>query len=213
MPAPESGLAAARGLLTDYGGVMTNPLGPAMAAFCRSRGLPDDALAELARPESSFRAELDAYERGEYDDSVFLPRFAQALGLPGEAMDGFLDDVRPDDRMFAAVAALRSHGVRVGLLSNSWGMSGYPRELLTDAFDGVVISAEVGMRKPEPQIYRHAAEVIGVAPSSCVFVDDSRDQLEAATQVGMTAIHHVDQVRTLRELERLFGVELGDEAT
>jgi epoxide hydrolase-like predicted phosphatase len=213
MPAPESRPAALRGLLTDYGGVMTNPLGPAMAAFCRSKGLPDDALVVLARPESPFRGELDAYERGEYDDSVFLPRFAQALGLPGHAMDGFLDDVRPDDRMFAAVAALRNHGVRVGLLSNSWGMSGYPRERLTDAFDGVVISGEVGMRKPEPQIYRHAAGVIGVDPGHCVFVDDTEAQLEAAAQAGMTVIHHVDPVRTLRELERLFGVDLGDGAT
>src|SRR5436305_929558 len=128
MPAPESGSATVRGLLTDYGGVMTNPLGPVMATFCRSKGLPDDALVALAGLESVFRAELDAYERGEYDDSVFLPRFAEALGVSGHDMDGFLDDVRPDERMFAAVAALRSHGVRVGLLSNSWGMSGYPRE-------------------------------------------------------------------------------------
>src|SRR5690349_20487327 len=104
MPVRESGSAGLRGLLTDYGGVMTNPLGPVMAAFCRSRGLPDDALVALARAESAFRAELDAYERGEYDDSVFLPRFARALGLSGNAMNGFLDDVQPDDRMFAAVA-------------------------------------------------------------------------------------------------------------
>jgi epoxide hydrolase-like predicted phosphatase len=191
---------------------MTNPLGPVMAAFCRSKGLPDDALVAIARPESVFRAELDAYERGEYDDSVFLPRFAQALGLSGHDLDGFLDDVRPDDRMFAAVAALRNHGVRVGLLSNSWGMSGYPRERLTNAFDGVVISAEVGMRKPEPRIYRYAAEVIGVAPSHCVFMDDTEAQLGAAAQVGMTVIHHQDAARSLRQLERLFGVDLGNDA-
>jgi epoxide hydrolase-like predicted phosphatase len=213
MPVPESGSAGLRGLLTDYGGVMTNPLGPVMAAFCRSMGLPDDALVALARPESTFRAELDAYERGEYDDSVFLPKFARAIGVSRHDMDGFLDDVQPDDRMFAAVAALRNHGVRVGLLSNSWGMSGYPRELLTDTFDGVVISGEVGMRKPEPQIYRYAAQVIGVAPNSCLFVDDTEAQLEAAAQVGMTVIHHQDPARTLWELERLFGVDLGDEAT
>jgi putative hydrolase of the HAD superfamily len=209
MSARNGGHDGVAGLLIDYGGVLTNAVGPVMAAFCRAKDLPEDALAALQRPESAFRPELEAYERGEYEDAEFLPRFAAALGLSPHDLDDLLVDVRPDDRMFRAVAALRNRGIRAGLLSNSWGMSAYPRELLARAFDGIVISGEVGMRKPEPRIYRHAADVIGVKPSHCVFVDDTAGHITVAVDVGMTVIHHRDPAQTLRELERLFGVDLG----
>jgi epoxide hydrolase-like predicted phosphatase len=198
-----------QGLLIDYGGVLTNAIGPVMAAFCRSMGLPDDALARLQRPESSFRPKLEAYERGEYEDADFLPVFAAELGVAARDLDGFLSDDRPDDRMFEALAALRDHGVRVGLLSNSWGMSDYPLALIADTVDGVVISGQVGMRKPEPSIYRHAAELIGVEPRRCVFVDDTAGHVAVAARLDMTVIHHEGAMQTLRELGRLFNVELG----
>ena len=197
-----------QGLLIDYGGVLTNAIGPVMEAFCRSKGLPEDALAVLAGAGSAFRPELDAYERGEHEDTEFRPMFAAALGLAAQDLEGFLRDLRPDDRMFAAVAVLRDHGVRVGLLSNSWGMSDYPLAMITDTFDGVVISGQVGMRKPEPSIYRLAAETIGVEPRRCVFVDDTTGNVAVAATLGMTVIHHKRAEQTLRELERLFGVEL-----
>jgi putative hydrolase of the HAD superfamily len=196
------------GLLIDYGGVLTNPVGPVMVDFCRSKGLRDDALIALQRPGSSFRPELEAYERGEYPDEEFLPRFAAALGLTLRDMDDFLGDVRPDARMFRALEDLRDHGVPVGLLSNSWAMSAYPMELLTESFDTLVISAQAGMRKPEPRIFRHAAEQLGVAAADCVFVDDTKAHVAAAAEVGMTAIHHHDPDRTLSELGRLFGLDL-----
>jgi epoxide hydrolase-like predicted phosphatase len=209
MSAPTGVSDGLHGLLIDYGGVLTNAIGPVMTAFCRSVGLPEDALAAVARPESAFRPKLDAYERGEYEDAEFLPMFAAALGLAARDLDAFLSDLRPDDRMFGAVAALRDHGVRVGLLSNSWGMSDYPLALLDDAFDGVVISGQVGMRKPEPSIYRHAAELIGVEPSDCVFVDDTEGNVAVAAGLGMTVIHHEYAQQTLRELQLVFEVDLG----
>jgi putative hydrolase of the HAD superfamily len=196
------------GLLIDYGGVLTNPLGPVMTRFCRAHGLPDDAMVALQGPDSAFRGELEAYERGEYDDAQFLPRFAAALGLPLAAMDAFLTDVQPDVRMFAAVRTIRAHGIRTGLLSNSWGTGVYPRELLAAAFDEVVISGEVGMRKPEPRIYVHAARVLGLAPERCAFVDDTAGHLAAAAASGMAVVHHQEPDQTLRELEALFGVAL-----
>jgi putative hydrolase of the HAD superfamily len=202
--------AGVRALLIDYGGVLTNPVRPVMAAFCRSRGLPDDALIALQRPESAFRPELEAFERGEYDDAEFLPRFAAALKLEPEHLDNFLADIQPDERMFQAVAKLRDQGVRVGLLSNSWVMSDYPRERLARSFDALVISGEVGMRKPEPRIYLHAAQVIGAEPRECVFVDDTEGHVAVADEVGMATILHEHASTTLRELERLFGVTLGD---
>jgi epoxide hydrolase-like predicted phosphatase len=201
-----------QGLLIDYGGVLTGPIRPVMTAFCRAKGLPEDALATIQRRESPFRAELEAYERGEYGEEEFLPRFAEALGLPGETLGDFFADLRPDETMFRAVAAIRNRGVPVGLLSNSWGPRGYPRDRLGEAFDVVVISGEVGMRKPEPGIYRHAAKLLGVEPCRCVFVDDTKDHLAGAAQQGMTVIHHQTTAQTLQKLEQLFGVELNGSA-
>jgi putative hydrolase of the HAD superfamily len=135
------------------------------------------------------------------------------MGLEAEDMDGFLADVQPDERMFGAVTTLRGAGVRVALLSNSWAKSDYPRERLADAFDGVVISGEVGMRKPEPRIYLHAAQVIGVGPRDCVFVDDTKSHVAVAADLGMTIVLHEDAAQTLRELERLFKLDLGSDKT
>jgi putative hydrolase of the HAD superfamily len=200
--------AEARGLLVDYGGVLTGPIDVALTNFCRGHGLADDAFATLYAPDCAFREEIEAYERGRYDDEAFLPRFAAALGVDPVVMKGFLAGVRPDARMFRALASIRAQGVRVGLLSNSWGMSAYPADLFAGAFDAVVISGLVGMRKPEPAIYRHAADRIGLEPEACVFVDDSAANLAPAVAVGMTVVHHQDAVATLRALEQRFGIPI-----
>jgi epoxide hydrolase-like predicted phosphatase len=110
--------------------------------------------------------------------------------------------------MLAAVRAARAAGIRTGLVSNSWGTRRYDRALLAELFDGVVISGEVGMRKPAPAIYALGAERAGVAPETCVFVDDLPFNLPPAEALGMATVHHLDTAETVRELERLLGVEL-----
>ena len=54
----------------------------------------------------------------------------------------------------------------------------------------VVISAEVGMRKPEERIFRHAAELLGLAPEECVFIDDIEANIAAAEAIGLVGVHH-----------------------
>jgi putative hydrolase of the HAD superfamily len=123
-------------------------------------------------------------------------------------MDEMLVDLAPDQRMFAVVGQVRDQGVRTCLLSNSWGLALYPREMLAGVFDAIVISAEVGMRKPDVDIFLHAAERIDVEPVSCVFVDDTPENFAGAELAGITVIHHADPDTTRRELERLLRVEL-----
>ena len=87
-------------------------------------------------------------------------------------------------RMFAASAlqtamldlirSLRRAGLRTALLSNSWGNDDYPRHLFPELFDVVVISSEVGMRKPEERIFRHAAALLGLAPQDACSSTTSR---------------------------------------
>lgn len=71
-----------------------------------------------------------------------------------------------------------------------------------------MISGEVGVHKPQPEIFRLGAERIGLPPEDCVFVDDLRENCEGAEAVGMAAILHRGADRTLPELERLLGIEL-----
>jgi putative hydrolase of the HAD superfamily len=93
--------------------------------------------------------------------------------------------------------------VRTGLVSNSWGTTRYPRELIAELFDGVVISGEEGFRKPDPRMYELGARRIGAGPGDCVFVDDLAFNLEPARELGMAVVHHTTAERTLAELHRL----------
>jgi putative hydrolase of the HAD superfamily len=68
----------------------------------------------------------------------------------------------------------------------------------------VVISAEVGMRKPEPRIFYHAAELLNTSPDQCVFVDDLETNVKAAVSLGMTGVLHTDPASTAQRLTELF---------
>ena len=109
--------------------------------------------------------------------------------------------------MFDVVRRARRHGIRTGLLSNSWG-NAYPRHEWDGLFDAVVISGEVGMRKPEPGIYRHTADLLGVEAVRCVFVDDLSPNVSGAANVGMVGVRHIAPEQTIDELEALFGLAL-----
>ena len=123
-------------------------------------------------------------------------------------VDRLFAGVIPDEPMIEAVRSAHRKRVPTGLISNSWGGTTYDTSLIEELFDGVVISGEVGLHKPEPEIFRLGAERIGVSPERCVFVDDLRENCEGAEAVGMTAILHRGAEGTVPELERLLGVGL-----
>ncbi len=99
--------------------------------------------------------------------------------------------------------------MRTALLSNSWGVTAYPSHLFPDLFDAVIISAEVGMRKPEERIFRHAAQLLGLAPHECAFVDDIEANVLAAEALGMTGVWHTDPAETVARLGALVGLPTG----
>ena len=118
--------------------------------------------------------------------------------------------------MIDAVRRVRAAGIATGLISNSWGTRRYDRALLAELFDGVVISGEVGMRKPTPEIYaaRRRADRARAgrrACSSTTFPSTSRRPPSSGWRLSTT----VGYEQTIAELERLFGVEPGsiDELT
>jgi putative hydrolase of the HAD superfamily len=198
------------GLLIDFGGVMTSNVFDSFAAFCRDEGLPPDTVRDLFRQDRRAREALGDLETGRATDVEFEARFAALLGVePAEGLIARLfARMAPDERMFEGVAAARRAGIRTGLVSNSWGEEGYDRTRFAELFDAVVISGEIGIRKPAPEIYALAAERLGRAPERCVFVDDLAGNLKPAREIGMATVLHRDAETTLAELEQHLGVSL-----
>lgn len=203
-----------RGLLVDYGGVLTTPLEETIAHWAQADGVDRVEFAALMRrwaDSSANGSPVHDLETGRLSVEEFEHQLAAALrrgdgavvpaaGLLQRMLGGF----RPEATMAAAVATARAGGIRTALLSNSWGLN-YPREGWDRLFDAVVISGEVGLRKPDPAIYLYAAEQLGLSPDECVFVDDLVPNVRGAAQVGMVGVHHTDVDATLAELEILFG--------
>jgi putative hydrolase of the HAD superfamily len=201
--------AALRGLLIDWGGVMTSNMFETFSGFCTREGLSPDVVAKQFRSDPASRELLVGLETGVLPEEQFEVEFAAILGVPAsELIDRMFADGRLDEPMIDAVRNARRAGIKTCLLSNSWGTRRYDRALLAELFDGIVISGEVGIRKPTPEIYELAAERIGLEPRQCVFVDDLRFNLDPAAALGMTTILHRDSEQTIAELERLFGVDL-----
>jgi putative hydrolase of the HAD superfamily len=192
-------------VLLDWGGVMTGDIFGSFAAYCEGAGLERDALADLFRHDRDARTLLIDFECGRIEDDAFAQRLAGALGLGSHEglVEGLMAGATTDDAMVAGVRALSEHGVPTCLVSNSWGSRSYPRELLDELFDALVISGEEGFRKPDPRMYELGARRLGVPPERCVFVDDLAFNLEPARELGMATVHHTSAQETLAELDRL----------
>jgi 2-haloacid dehalogenase len=104
------------------------------------------------------------------------------------------------------LAELRAAGVRLLALSN-WSAEMFPVALerfdFLAWFEGIVISGEVGVNKPERRIFQHLAERFGVEPEAAVFVDDSAANIDAATDLGFRAIQFTDATALRQALVQL----------
>jgi putative hydrolase of the HAD superfamily len=198
-----------RALIVDFGGVLTTSIWPAFAQFCEAASLPPDSVLELFRSDPEALSLLRKLETGELEPEEFEPPFGALLGVT--ETDGLIErlfaGLQPDETMIGAVRAARDAGVRTGLITNSWGLGIYERAP-TDLFDASVISGEVGLHKPQPEIFLLACERLAVEPGESVFVDDLRENCAGAEAVGMTTVLHRDSAQTVSRLEELLGVAL-----
>ena len=182
-------------------------VGPWLTEAYAADGANGDAAGDGGRPVNP----VHALERGECTVADFERMLAGLLvttnGGPVLAeglLTRMLSAGTPLPAMYQLLRDLRGRGVRTALLSNSWGPTGYPRHDFPELFDAVVISGEVGMRKPEPRIFRHAAGLLDLEPEHCVFVDDVEANVKAAIGCGMTGVHHTDPALTQQRLTELF---------
>src|SRR5437763_15276446 len=130
-----------RGLLVDYGGVLTSNLFDSFRSFCQLEGLEADTVMRRFREDRECRALLIDLETGKLTEEDFEPQFAAVLGVEAsELIDRLFAGSEPDEEMRGAVLRARAEGIRTGLISNSWGTRRYDRSRLAELFDGVGIS-------------------------------------------------------------------------
>jgi putative hydrolase of the HAD superfamily len=206
----ESHLPTHRGLLLDWGGVMTTNLFTSFGAFCAREGLAADVIGQAFRTDRAARDALIAYEEGRMEDDAFALALAAALGLPPERAEGLIDDLMSgatlEGDMVDMVRRVRAAGIRTGMVSNSWGADRYPADVVAELFDATVISGIEGFRKPDPRMYELGAERIGVPARECVFVDDLPFNLKPAAELGMATVLHQDPAATVGRVEVLLGL-------
>jgi epoxide hydrolase-like predicted phosphatase len=208
-----------KGLIVDWGGVLTGSIYDPFEEWAKADGIDyphyKRVLAELlGHPIAGQSNPIHALERGELTNTDFEILLARRLRRSdGSPIDheGMLErmfaQLQHAPEMNALVHRAHGRGIQTALLSNSWGNE-YPRQLWSDMFDAVLISGEVGLRKPEPEIYLLAARQLGVSPEECVFVDDLAINIRGAVAVGMVGVHHKSYESTLLELESILGVSL-----
>jgi putative hydrolase of the HAD superfamily len=190
-------------LLVDFGGVLTTDVFASFERFCVAEGLPGSTVREHFRGGEGLEL-LAGLEDGTLPEQEFERRFGQLLDVESAGLiERLMGESTLDEAMLDAVRGARRQGVRTGLISNSWGVDRYDRGLLEELFDGVVISAEVGIRKPAPEIYLLGAEAIGREPAECVYVDDIGGNLKPARALGMVTVLHRDAASTIAALREL----------
>lgn len=206
-------LGAVDAVLFDYGGVLTLPVRDSIAAWQEADGIDPQSFSRTLKDwlsrDAADGTPIHRLETGELPaerfDTLLAAELATVDGSPIDPV-GLLQRIfagmRLDPAMFALVEGLRAAGIRVGLLSNSWGNT-YPRERLDALLDPVVISGEVGLRKPHAAIYELALERLALPADRVLFIDDAEPNILGARRAGMRGLLHSDAVTTGAALRAL----------
>nr|WP_210268036.1 HAD-IA family hydrolase [Bradyrhizobium aeschynomenes] len=206
-------------VIFDFGGVMTTSPFEAFARFEQERGYPVDIIRNTNAANHLENA-WAKFERAEIDLDTFDRLFAEeSLALAGAAVSGrevlplLAGDLRPD--MVEALRRIKSE-CKTGCITNNLpanaigsqgGRSFYVAEVMA-LFDHVIESAKIGLRKPDPRIYRMMTDALGVNPADCVYLDDLGVNLKPARELGMTTIKVVSASQAITELEAATGLKL-----
>jgi putative hydrolase of the HAD superfamily len=204
--------AAIRAVISDFGGVLTNRLIEAFAAFQDETGISMEQLGRAMQRVAERDGEYPLFrlERGEISEREFLDDLS--WGLEDELghrprlhrfREIYFDALHANEPMLDLMRELRDRGMRMAILTNNvreWEELWRSKLPLDEIFEVIVDSAWVGMRKPERDIYLLTIERLGdgLEPTDCLFVDDNQLNVEAARELGMTAVqfHSTEQAIT-----------------
>lgn len=208
-----------KAIISDFGGVLTSPLLESFATVQDETGIPLDelgsALSRIAERDGGINP-LYRLEKGLITESEFLDLVADEMeGSLGHrpAMHRFtevyFDALQPNQPMIDLMRELKDSGLRMAMLTNNvreWEPRWRAMLPVDEIFELVVDSAFVGMRKPEPEIYHLTVERLdGPSVEECLFVDDIEINCEAATALGMGAVHYRDPEQAIAEIRSAVG--------
>ena len=210
-----------KAVLWDFGGVITSSPFEAFNRYEKERGLPADFLRSInaANPDSNAWAQL---ESSQVTVDEFDELFAQEAELKGHRVMGkdvlelLSGDVRPE--MVNALKAIKAQH-RIGCITNNVntgqgpGMAKSSEKAAQVAeimalFDVVIESSKVGIRKPDPEIYRMTCEQMSIQPEETIYLDDLGINLKPARALGMSTIKVLNADQALDELETLLDMQL-----
>ena len=205
-------------MLFDFAGVMTDDPFGAMGSMAVQSGLEPAEFAAIAIGRGDYGSGDHPWhrlERGEIDLEEFdratneLARSRGLDGFPPLPVDAILSSVmsvRPE--MLSLAGELRAHGIATAIVTNNVRALGAWRELADwdEVFDLVVDSCHVGMRKPEPRIFHHTCDALGVDPAASVFLDDMQANVDGAVAAGLTGFVVSDAAPAIAEVRRLAGI-------
>ncbi|MHB8513242.1 MAG: HAD family hydrolase [Actinomycetota bacterium] len=199
----------------DFGGVLTTSVADAFGRFDTALGVEPGTIINLMRQRHIDESPFHQLEKGLISEAQYYDelraRLEQHFGRTLEWPDdprvirkNLVGSLKRNEEMLAAIEMMAEH-YKIGMLTNNvreWSewRSKYPMHL----FETVVDSCEVGMRKPDPEIYKLTCERLGVSPERAVFVDDLEINVEGARSIGMRGIHFTSTDEVLAELEGLF---------
>jgi putative hydrolase of the HAD superfamily len=194
-----------RAVFIDFGGVIvrTENKGPRTRQAERLGMTFRDLEKIFFESGSSQRAST-----GEIPEEAHWQAVAEILGVSRPEADKitaeFFSGDRADTALLDFLRSLRPQR-KVGLISNAWsGLRAFiTSQKFDDVFDEMIISAEVGLMKPDPRIYRLALEKLEALPEESVFLDDVLVNVKAARTVGMSAIQFTQPEKTLEELKQI----------
>jgi putative hydrolase of the HAD superfamily len=203
-----------RAVISDFGGVLTNKLIEAFAAFQDETGISTEQLGRGMQRVSERDGEYPLFrlERGEVTERDFLEDLA--WGLEEELghrptlhrfREIYFEALHANEPILELMRELRDRGFRMAILTNNvreWEELWRSKLPLDEIFELIVDSAWVGMRKPEPEIYLLTIERLdtGLAPSECLFLDDNEQNVDAARELGMLAIQFRSNEQAIGEI-------------
>jgi putative hydrolase of the HAD superfamily len=205
-------------VIWDFGGVLTSSPFEAFARFESERGLPADIIRRT-NASNHWENAWAKFERAEVDLETFDRLFAEESLVLGAEVRGkdvlplLTGDLRPE--MVEALRVVKSR-FKTGCITNNLpanaigsggGRSLYVAEVMV-LFDHIIESAKIGLRKPDPGIYRMMIEALGVDPKACVYLDDLGVNLKPARDMGMTTIKVINAPQAIAELEAATGLSL-----
>jgi len=198
-----------RGLILDFGGVLTTRMRLNGEAFEKSEGLEPGTYFHALNQNPEGVAVYAALEVGEATQEDWNRVIGGILGIDStDLMRRALANLHPEPQIVAVARRASAAGIKVAMLSNSFGIEPYnPYEALgmyTSFFDAVVLSELEGVRKPSPRIYQRVLDALELPGPECVFVDDHAENLPPAETLGIRTVHHTtDPAATAKLLDAL----------